>query len=109
MQYLIRTAVAIALCSAAFVVSVASAANQQEFVQACMDAGDMDRAICECTAKKAKDELSPLAFDFVVAALKKDDASTRKLRGQMKPMELMPAGMFMANGPARCAAEMTQN
>ena len=84
------------------------AANEADFVTACLEAGDIEQQVCECTANKAKDELSPLAFDFVVAALKKDDKTTKRLSAQLQPTELIPAGMFMVNGPARCANELAQ-
>ncbi len=75
----------------------------QKMVNACLDKTNMGQAICECTANLASAELSPLSFRFLTASLGEDEALAKKLKGEMSIDELMAAGMFMANGPARCA------
>ncbi|MDG4552993.1 MAG: hypothetical protein P9E24_01895 [Candidatus Competibacter sp.] len=73
------------------------------FVEACLSSSNIDRPICECTAQKAKRELSPKGFDFVIATLRRDDRVTAKLRTEMTIQEMTQAGTFMTRGPAQCA------
>ncbi len=72
------------------------------FVEACLSSSNIDRPICECTAQKAKRELSPKGFDFVVATLRQDDRRTATLRTEMTIQEMTQAGTFMTRGPAQC-------
>lgn len=80
-------------------------ADVERFVQACLTASNLDEEICECTANLAKEELSPTGFEFVIAGLQNDDDRTEELRGQMAIEEIMSAGLFFVNGPARCAEQ----
>ncbi len=78
------------------------------FVASCMASGDLSRAVCECTAKKASQELSPTGFDFLVATLRKEKEKSLELRRKLGQDELLNAGMFMSRGPALCARELDQ-
>ncbi|MCP5196575.1 MAG: hypothetical protein H6974_07290 [Gammaproteobacteria bacterium] len=84
---------------------VVVADDMDAFVEACLSATNIERPMCECTARKAKQELSPKGFDFVVAVLRQDEAVTAKLRAEMTVQETMKAGTFMTRGPMQCAQE----
>ena len=77
-----------------------------DFAEACSSSGNLDPAICDCVARKAKDELSALAFSFLVATLSDDSETTQRLRPQMSATEATSAGMFMVSGPAHCTEEL---
>ncbi len=76
------------------------------FIDACLASSDLSRAVCECTAKKATEELSPIGFDFLVATLEKDGEKSLSLRRKLDQAELSAAGMFMSHGPDLCAEEL---
>ncbi len=76
------------------------------FVQACLASSNLPRPVCECTAKKAKDELSANGFAFLTASLGKEEAKAAELRGKLNVQEAMAAGTFMTRGPAACAREL---
>ena len=80
-------------------------ADEAAFVEACLSSTNIERSTCECTAQKAKQELSPKGFEFVVATLRRDDPVTAKLRAEMTVQELTQAGTFMAHGPKQCTQE----
>ena len=80
----------------------ANASDIEGFVAACTNNTDTEPQICECMAQNAQNELSPLGFEFVVAALNNDEPKTEQLRSQMSPAELLPAGMFFVNGLTDC-------
>jgi len=76
------------------------------FINACLSSSNLSRSICECTAKKAAQELSPTGFDFLVATLNKDKQKSLALRRKLEQTELSTAGMFMSRGPDICAKEL---
>jgi len=86
-------------------ISPVFADDEAAFVAACLSSSNMNQSLCECTAQKAKQELSPKGFDFLVATLRRDDQATAKLRTEMTVQEMTQAGMFMTRGPAQCAQE----
>ena len=81
-------------------------ADVQAFIEACLASTNLPPPICECSAPKASEELSPDAFAFLVATLQGDDQRTEQLRGQLDIGEAMEAGTFMVRVPADCAAEL---
>lgn len=93
----------IVLLSSSLLAKQALADDVGAFVEACLSSSNIDQPICECTAQKAKQELSPKGFDFVVAMLRQDDQVTAKLRAEMTIQEMTQAGTFMMRGPAQCA------
>ena len=86
--------------------SSGSSSKVSDFVEACLSSSNLDRPICECTAKKAKHALSSKGFEFLIAVLNKNDPKTAELRPEMEIAEIAEAGMFMTRGPAECAGEM---
>lgn len=76
------------------------------FAKACGSAYNLGGPICDCLAKKADQELTPLGFAFLVASMNHDDEKTAKLRGKLEMSEAMEAGMFMVNSPKHCSEEM---
>lgn len=76
------------------------------FVTACLASSNLPRPICECTAEKAKGELSTNGFAFLTASLGNDEAKAAELRGKLDLQEAMAAGTFMTRGPADCAREL---
>lgn len=89
--------------SAVFGLNIASSANQNDFIEACLSSSHLDRKICECTAASAEHELSSKGFDFLVASLRKEESTTTKLRSEMSMEEMISAGTFMTRGPSQCA------
>ena len=78
-------------------------ATVSDFVEACQAGSNLELSVCECTAEKARQRLSPEAFDFVAAGLRKDEEETSRLRGKLSFTETMAAGTFMATAPGECA------
>lgn len=85
---------------------IATDPERDRFVQACLASTNLPRPICECTAKKAKDQLSPNGLAFLTASLGQEEAKAAELRAQLNVQEAMAAGTFMARGPAECAREL---
>lgn len=75
------------------------------FLTACTGSG-LGQSVCECTGRKAQEQLAPDAFAFLVATLQKDEAQTAALRQKLSIPELAGAVMFMVSGPAQCEAEL---
>jgi hypothetical protein len=67
---------------------------------------NLERPIGECAGKKAKERLSPKAFEFLVASLEGDEKKTAKLRTELSVTEAMAADIFMVSGSAQCAQEL---
>lgn len=80
----------------------AVADDKEAFIEACLSSSNIERAICECTAQKAKQELSPQGFAFVIATLRQEDQVAAKLRAEMTIQEMTQAGTFMTRGPVQC-------
>ena len=85
--------------------ALASERTESDFVKACTASSNLSQAVCECSAKKAKGELSADGFAFLVASLEGNDEVTAKLRGKLPIEQTMKAGTFMARGPSQCAKE----
>jgi|GEM_PF-1622045 len=75
------------------------------FTKACTTTSNMGDQLCECAAKKAKADLNETEFAFLLATLEENEDETKRLRGELSPMEAMKAGMFLVNAPAACARE----
>lgn len=99
-KHFVRLAMAaIVLLSA----SGALAANVIDFMNACTAGGDLDGPTCKCCAEKAKAELSPAGFDYLVATLANDGVATERLRHELAAPEVIEASTFMLHAPAQCA------
>jgi len=82
------------------------AATLTNFVDACLSFSNLGRPICECAGNDAQTQLSPKGFEFLVASLNQDEEKTTRLRSELPVPEMMAAGMFMANGPTKCARNL---
>jgi len=106
----IRRMAAIATAMALGAVTVISGCTSErpetDFVGACVKSGNLEREVCECAAAKAREELSPKAYAFLVATLDQDEEQIHRLRKELEMQDALAAGMFMASGPARCAEEL---
>lgn len=92
----------------AFGLPVAAAERTEaDFVAACVASSNLSQAVCECSARKAKHELSPDGFALLVATLEGDDSTAAQLRGKLPVDQTMKAGTFMLRGPSQCAKEAT--
>ncbi len=76
-----------------------------DLVGVCLEVSNMGRSLCDCMAEKATAEFTPEGYAFLVATLSGDEARADEMRGRLEISEMMQAGMFMANAPARCASE----
>lgn len=79
-----------------------------DFLAACETAGNMPPEICSCAADRAREELSPGGYAFVVAMLGRDDARLAELRGELDVGEMTSAGMFLVGAAGRCASEASE-
>jgi hypothetical protein len=85
--------------------ALASDRTEGDFVKACTTSSNLSPAVCECSARKAKSELTPDGFALLVAMLEGNDAAATQLRGRLPIDQVMKAGTFMARGPAQCAKD----
>lgn len=84
--------------------TVASAAPDADaFADACQQAANWDRAMCECAADLADAELSDRARRFVAATLRDDAAEAERLRSALSFEEATQAGLFMVRAGRECA------
>ncbi len=96
---------AIALLGALAISACGDAApGAKEIADACVEATNMSRAICDCMGQKAVSDLGPKERSFVVAALREDEETTTRLRGELSLEGAMKAGMFMTKASS-CALE----
>jgi len=90
----------------AFGLPVAAAERTEaDFVKACSASSNLSPAVCECSAKKAKGELTADGFALLVASLEGNDAVAAQLRSKLPIDQTMKAGTFMLRGPSQCAKE----
>ena len=79
----------------------------EAFIEACLASSNLERPLCECTANKASEELSPEGFRFLVAGMSgAEEDEIAELRDQFSLPDAAAAGMFMARAPGQCAQEM---
>lgn len=93
------------VCAAAAVAGCNTAgadADAGRFTELCGSTTNMSPEVCRCLGDKAEADLSPLAREFLVASLAKEEARVTELRGRLTVEETMKAGMFMVNGPRAC-------
>ncbi len=83
--------------------------SQADFVKACLSSSNLSKEVCECSAKKAKGELSPDGFALLVAMHEKNNEVSASLRSTLPIDQTMKAGTFMARAPAQCAKESARN
>ena len=82
---------------------------RREFTEACTTSGDLTEPVCSCLADKAETDLSDDEQQFLLAALRKDDARTDELRVKLGLEGAMRAGMFMTNVASCAAGQPTRN
>jgi len=99
-------ALLVALAFAVTACSKSRAQLEQEYVSACIMQGEHEESICECAASKAGNELSPASFELLVVSLQGDEEQAARLRDRAGIVEVMEAGTFMIDGPARCSLEV---
>lgn len=85
--------------------ALAAERSEDDFVKACTASSNLSPAVCECSATKARSELTPDGFAMLVATLEGNDAVAAQLRGKLPIDQVMKAGTFMTRGPAQCAKE----
>lgn len=73
------------------------------FVKSCLAVYNWERPLCACAERRARERLSAAGYAFLLAAMRDDQATTERLRGEMSMEEAMAAGTFFANAPAACA------
>ena len=78
----------------------------QEFADACVKGSNMGEELCECIADLAVEELTPRSVAFLAAGMNQDQEGAQEIADEMEVAESMAAGMFMLNGPARCAKDL---
>jgi hypothetical protein len=98
------------LCGAVLAVLLAALATNvaasPEVIEAeCHAQLNMPPGACACIGRTAGDELTADEQAFVVAAITGDETASAELRSRMSLDALTKAAMFMANTPARCAAQ----
>ena len=85
--------------------AIAEDRTDADFTKACTASSNLSAAICECSAAKARSELTPDGFSLLVATLEGNEPAAAKLRSKLPIDQVMKAGMFMTRGPAACAGE----
>ena len=63
----------------------------------------LERATCECMAKRAAQDLSPAGVAYVIATMQKDKAQIDVLQSQIEPSESMTVALFLPQAAAQCA------
>ncbi len=67
---------------------------------------NMPPELVACIVADADDKLSADGRQFLVASMRKDDATAQDLRARMPLTELAEAGMFMASAASRCSMQV---
>ena len=75
----------------------------EDFGDACVNSSNWNRAMCECAAHKAQEELSDVARDFVLATQREDIGEIERLRPNLSVEEAAQTAMFMVHAGAECA------
>lgn len=71
-------------------------------VEPCLATTNWSEALCACVSKKAHEELSENAYDFLVATLDKNEDELERLRKVLTIQETIQAGLYMTKGPEHC-------
>ena len=85
--------------------AVAAGRSDADFVKACTAHSNLSQAICECSARKARSDLTPDGFALLVALVEGNEPVAAQLRSTLPFEQVMKAGTFMLRGPAACAKE----
>lgn len=80
-----------------------SASFVDDFAEACLRSSNWDRGMCECAGRKAQDELSDVARDFVLATLQENIPEIERLRPSLSIEEATQTAMFMVHAGSACA------
>lgn len=83
----------------------ASERTEVDFFKACTASSNLSPAVCECSARKAKGELTAEEFTLLVATLAGNDKLVAQLRSKLPAEQVMKSGTFMLRGPSQCAKE----
>ncbi len=78
----------------------------REYVDACVENGGHPVEVCECAGRHADNELSPASLELLVVTLQGNDERAARLRDRTGAIEVMAAGTFAVDGPARCEWEV---
>lgn len=78
---------------------------ERDYVDACIMRGEYNQSVCECVAALAGNELSPRSLELLVTTLEGDETQAAHLRDRAGLVEVMAAGTFAVDGPARCLRE----
>jgi len=102
-----RALIALAALQACAAIQSAAASDRSDadFIAACTAGSNLPKSVCECSAAKARSELSPDGFALLVATLEGDEAAATTLRGRLPTDQIVKASTFMVRGPAACAGE----
>lgn len=79
--------------------------SDADFVKACTTSSNLSQAVCECSARKARGQLTADGFALLVAILEGNDDAAAQLRKKLPIEQTMKAGTFMVRGPSQCAQE----
>ncbi len=94
-----------AMALAAAACSKSRAELEQEYIGTCIMLGEYEQSICECAASKAGNELSPESLELLVVTMQGNEKHAARLRDRAGIVEVMEAGTFAIDGPARCLRE----
>ncbi len=83
--------------------SAPGASFVSDFGDACLNSSNWDRAMCECAGRKAQDELSDTARDFVLATLQENIPEIERLRPSLSIQEATQTATFMVHAGTECA------
>jgi len=76
--------------------------DRDRLAEACQTNTNTNEATCDCVADTAREELSPNAFQMVLASIEGNDQRANELRGQLTIDEATEAGTFVFSSFARC-------
>jgi len=79
--------------------------SEADFVKVCQTSSNLSKDICDCSAKKAKADLSPGGFAHLVATVEGNPEKAEATRAGLPLDQIMKSSTFMVRGPAACAKE----
>lgn len=101
-RYLVAAIVAVAMSGC----SKSRADLIREYVGACIANDGHPAEVCECAGRHADNELSPASLELLVVTLQGHEKRAARLRDRTGAIEVMAAGTFAVDGPARCEWEV---
>lgn len=95
-------AIILATSPSIFFANYALASDVPDFVEGCLSNSNLGGATCQCLATKAKAELSPQAFEMLVASFNQDSETMDKLRLQLTFEDSIAVGTFLQSNVEEC-------